>query len=131
MPAHPQTTTDWHKRVWWLALPIILSNVTVPLVGAVDTAVTGHMDSPEPIAAVALGASIFSLVFWTFGFLKMGTSGSIAQAYGARDDRQISLTLLRSLLIAVCFGAVVIVLQRPLLNPVSYTHLTLPTTPYV
>ena len=85
------SNADWHKRVWWLALPIILSNVTVPLVGAVDTAVTGHMDSPEPIAAVALGASIFSLVFWTFGFLRMGTSGSVAQAFGAKDDTTICL----------------------------------------
>jgi len=79
------STAQWHLRVWWLAAPIILSNVTVPLVGAVDTAVTGHMDTPEPIAAVALGASIFSLIFWTFGFLKMGTSGSVAQAFGAKD----------------------------------------------
>jgi len=91
-PLAVSSTAQWHKRVWWLAAPIILSNVTVPLVGAVDTAVTGHMDSPEPIAAVALGASIFSLVFWTFGFLKMGTSGSVAQAFGAEDKTAISLT---------------------------------------
>ncbi len=116
MPTSPNPNTEWHKRVWWLAAPIILSNVTVPLVGAVDTAVTGHMDSPEPIAAVALGASIFSLVFWTFGFLRMGTSGSVAQAFGARDNDTIGLTLLRSLFIAVCLGVVVIVLQRPLLE---------------
>ena len=110
------SNADWHKRVWWLALPIILSNVTVPLVGAVDTAVTGHMDSPEPIAAVALGASIFSLVFWTFGFLRMGTSGSVAQAFGAKDETTIGLTLLRSLLIAMCLGIVIICLQKPLLQ---------------
>ena len=110
------SNADWHRRVWWLALPIILSNVTVPLVGAVDTAVTGHMDSPEPIAAVALGASIFSLVFWTFGFLRMGTSGSVAQAFGAKDDTAIGLTLLRSLLIAMCLGIVIICLQKPLLQ---------------
>ncbi len=116
MPSQPQTNAEWHKRVWWLAAPIILSNVTVPLVGAVDTAVTGHMDSPEPIAAVALGASIFSLVFWTFGFLRMGTSGSVAQAFGANDNNTIGLTLLRSLIIATCIGAVVILLQKPLLD---------------
>jgi len=116
MPKQLNTDADWHKRVWWLAVPIILSNVTVPLVGVVDTAVTGHMDSPEPIAAVALGASIFSLVFWTFGFLKMGTSGSIAQAFGAKDKLTISLTLLRSLAIAAFLGVVVILLQKPLLE---------------
>jgi len=97
-------------------VPIILSNVTVPLVGAVDTAVTGHMDSPEPIAAVALGASIFSLIFWTFGFLKMGTSGSVAQAFGAEDNTAIGLTLLRSLLIAAGIGILIILLHQPLLN---------------
>jgi len=110
------STAQWHLRVWWLAAPIILSNVTVPLVGAVDTAVTGHMDTPEPIAAVALGASIFSLIFWTFGFLKMGTSGSVAQAFGAKDNTTISLTLLRSLIIAVSLGVIIILLHRPLLN---------------
>lgn len=115
MPAATNSTTYWHKRVWYLAIPNILSNVTVPLVGAVDTAVTGHMDSPEPIAAVALGASVFSLLFWTFGFLKMGTSGSIAQAYGAADDETISLTIVRSLLIAAILGIVLILLHRPLL----------------
>ena len=110
------SSAQWHLRVWWLAAPIILSNVTVPLVGAVDTAVTGHMDTPEPIAAVALGASIFSLIFWTFGFLKMGTSGSVAQAFGAKDNTTISLTLLRSLIIAVSLGVIIILLHRPLLN---------------
>ena len=116
MPTTPETDTNWHKRVWWLAAPIILSNVTVPLVGAVDTAVTGHMDSPEPIAAVALGASVFSLVFWTFGFLKMGTSGSIAQAYGARDEVTISLTIVRSLIIAAVLGIILIMLRNPILD---------------
>lgn len=116
MPDSPHTNINWHKRVWWLAVPIILSNVTVPLVGAVDTAVTGHMDSPEPIAAVALGASVFSLVFWTFGFLKMGTSGSIAQAYGAGDDVTISLTIMRSLVIAAVLGIFVIAFRHPLLE---------------
>ncbi len=116
MPIDPDINRHWHKRVWWLAAPIILSNITVPLVGAVDTAVTGHMGSPEPIAAVALGASIFSLVFWTFGFLKMGTSGSIAQAYGAEDDVTISLTIIRSLVIAAALGIVVILLRNPILD---------------
>ena len=116
MPTAPEINTNWHKRVWWLAAPIILSNVTVPLVGAVDTAVTGHMNSSEPIAAVALGASIFSLVFWTFGFLKMGTSGSIAQAYGANDEVTISLTIVRSLIIAATLGIVVIAFHKLILD---------------
>ena len=116
MPATNSSNVNWHKRVWLLALPIILSNVTVPLVGAVDTAVTGHMNSPEPIAAVALGASVFSLVFWTFGFLKMGTSGSIAQAFGAGATDTINRTIVRSLIIAAALGVVIVVLHKPLLD---------------
>lgn len=119
MPTPTFTDSDqavfWHKKVSLLALPIILSNVSVPLVGAVDTAVMGHLDDVELIGAVALGASIFSLVFWTFGFLRMGTSGIVAQAMGARDQTAITLTLWRSLLIAGALGVVVIALQKPLL----------------
>ncbi len=99
-----------------LALPIILSNITVPLVGAVDTAVVGHLDEVELIGAVAIGASIFSLVFWTFGFLRMGTSGVVAQALGANNQSTIQLTLCRSLFLATILGAVVIALQKPLLS---------------
>lgn len=108
--------SNWHKRVCQLALPIILSNITVPLVGAVDTAVMGHLQEVELIGAVALGASIFSLVFWVFGFLRMGTSGIVAQALGAQDSNTIHLTLLRSLLLAAGLGVLVIALQKPLLN---------------
>lgn len=115
MPA-PTATTNWHSRVWILAFPIILSNVTVPLVGAVDTAVMGHLDDVELIGAVALGASIFSLVYWSFGFLRMGTGGLVAQAHGAGDRQSIRLTLARSLCIAAVLGVAVILLQTPLLQ---------------
>lgn len=109
------STAYWHKRVWLLALPIILSNITVPLVGAVDTAVVGHLQQVELIGAVALGASIFSLVFWTFGFLKMGTSGLVAQAMGANEHTNIQLTLYRSFMIAFVIGLLVISVRKPLL----------------
>ncbi len=106
----------WHKRVWLLAFPIILSNVTVPLVGAVDTAVMGRLDEPEYIGAVALGASVFSLLFWVFGFLRMGTSGFVAQSFGAKQPREIQRILLRSLIIAVVIGVCLIASQKPLLQ---------------
>lgn len=114
-PTDPDQASYWHKKVGLLALPIILSNISVPLVGAVDTAVMGHLNEVELIGAVALGASIFSLVFWTFGFLRMGTSGIVAQALGANDQSTITLTLWRSLLIAGVLGVLIIVLQKPLL----------------
>jgi MATE family multidrug resistance protein len=101
-----------HGRTWRLAAPIILSNLSVPLVGAVDTAVVGHLPSPDSIAAVALGASIFSFLFWGFGFLRMGTTGFVAQAYGRGDTQQIAATLLRALILATLLSAVLILSQR-------------------
>lgn len=106
----------WQKRVWLLAFPIILSNVTVPLVGAVDTAVMGRLDEPEYIGAVALGASIFSLLFWVFGFLRMGTGGFVAQSFGANQTIEIQRILVRSLAIAIAIGVCLVALQSPLLQ---------------
>jgi len=99
-----------------LAFPIILSNVTVPLVGAVDTAVMGRLDQPEYIGAVALGASIFSLLFWIFGFLRMGTSGFVAQSFGANDTNEIQRLLLRSVSVGMLIGISIVLLQKPLLQ---------------
>ena len=73
-------STVEHRRVWRIAGPIILSNVSVPLLGAVDTAVVGHLDSPIYLGGVAIGSLVFSYVYWGFGFLRMGTTGLAAQA---------------------------------------------------
>ncbi len=109
-----------HRRVWALAGPIILSNISVPLVGAVDTAVVGHLPEPDSIGAVAIGALIFTFLFWGFGFLRMGTTGFIARAYGANDEQALSDTLLRVLLLAISFGLVVIVFGYPLIHFALY-----------
>ncbi len=71
-----------NQKIFALAWPIILSNISVPLLGLVDTAVLGHLSSANYLAAVALGASLFSFLFWGFGFLRMGTTGVVAQAAG-------------------------------------------------
>ena len=105
-----------HRKVWVLAGPIILSNISVPLVGAVDTAVVGHLPEPQSIGAVALGALIFSFLYWGFSFLRMGTTGFVARAYGAGNWRELSDTLLRALLLALLFGAIAILLGRPLIQ---------------
>ncbi len=110
LPASPR---EWHRRVWALAGPIILSNMSVPLVGAVDTAVVGHLPDPIYIGAVAIGAIIFNFLFWGFGFLRMGTTGFVAQAYGAADATEIRSTLARALLLAAILGLTVIMLQIP------------------
>ena len=72
-----------HARVLKIALPIVLSNATVPILGAVDTGVVGQMGEAAPIGAVGIGAVILATIYWTFGFLRMGTTGLAAQARGA------------------------------------------------
>lgn len=109
-----------HRQVWMLAGPIMLSNVSVPLVGAVDTAVVGHLPDPAAIGAVALGALIFGFIFWSFGFLRMGTTGFIARAFGADDSQGLSETLLRVILLALVLGMVTILLSLPLIEFALY-----------
>ena len=94
----------------------MLSNSTVPLVGIVDTAVMGRMGAPEWIAATAVGAILFSSIFWVFGFLRMGTGGLVAQAYGAARATDAGRIAVRALLIAIVLGLFLIVFQRPILD---------------
>lgn len=100
-----------HGRIWRIAGPIVLSNATVPLIGAVDTAVVGQMGAAAPIGAVGLGAIILATVYWVFGFLRMGTSGLVAQARGAGDAAEGTAVLLRALVIAGLAGLALIVAQ--------------------
>jgi MATE family multidrug resistance protein len=109
-----------HQDIWALAGPIILSNLSIPLVGAVDTAVVGHLPEPQSIGAVALGSLIFSFLFWGFGFLKMGTTGFIAQAYGANNQQALSDTISRVILLALGFGLITILLSYPLIQFALY-----------
>ena len=88
--------------------------------GAVDTAVVGHLPGPEAIGAVALGALIFSFLFWGFGFLKMGTTGFIAQAYGVNDERALLDTLSRVILLALGLGVISILISYPIIQFALY-----------
>jgi MATE family multidrug resistance protein len=101
----------WNRRVWRLAGPIMLANVTVPLLGIVDTAVVGHLDQVYYLGAVAVGALIFNFLYWGFGFLRMGTTGFAAQAHGADDTAEMVATLWRAMIAAVVIGAGLLVLQ--------------------
>ncbi|MEM5468956.1 MATE family efflux transporter [Celeribacter marinus] len=105
-----------HKRVLAIALPIVLSNATVPILGAVDTGVVGQMGAAAPIGAVGIGAVILASIYWIFGFLRMGTTGLVAQARGAGDAAEVSAYLTRALMIAALAGVCLIVLQVPILN---------------
>ena len=107
-------SADWHRRVWRIAGPIMLSNVSTPLIGIVDTAVVGHLDHAYYIGAVAIGALIFSFLFWGFGFLRMGTTGLTAQARGAGDRELVQATLLRAMLLGIAVGGALLLLREPL-----------------
>lgn len=105
-----------HRRVLSIALPILLSNLTVPLLGLVDTAVVGRLGEAAPLAAVALGAMLLTTAFWLFGFLRMGITGLVAQAIGRADQVEAAALLARGLLFAAGAGVVVIALQGPLIG---------------
>lgn len=107
------TSALTHADVLKIALPITLSNATVPLIGLVDAAVVGQLGRPDLMGAVAIGGIIFSIIYWVFAFLRMGTSGLTAQALGARDDREIAGHLLRAVLVAAVAGVLLVALQRP------------------
>ena len=96
------------------AWPIILANASVPLLGLVDTAVIGNIGSITDLGAIAFGALIFSFVYWSFGFLRMGTTGFAAQASGAGEEQEVRAVLGRALLIALCLGVVLILIQWPI-----------------
>ena len=107
------------KKIWELSWPIILANFSIPLVGLVDTLIMGHMPSSDYLAAVALGGIIFNFMYAGLNFLRMGTTGIIAQYHGQKNTEEIFLGLLRPIIIAIIIGIT--------LYTVSYTHLTLPT----
>ena len=102
------------RQILQIALPSIVSNITVPLLGMIDVAIVGHMGSPVYIGAVAVGSMIFNLVYWLFGFLRMGSSGMTSQALGRRDFREVTRILVRSMVIALGIALLLIVLQIPM-----------------
>lgn len=103
-----------HSRVLKIAVPIVVSNATVPILGAVDTGVVGQMGLAAPIGAVGIGAIILSAVYWIFGFLRMGTTGLTSQAYGAGRPGEVAAMLTRALMIGLAAGLAIIALQSAL-----------------
>lgn len=103
-----------NKQILHIALPSIISNITVPLLALVDTTIVGHLGSASYIAAIALGGMIFNMIYWLFNFLRMGTGGLTAQAYGANQHQATSYILLHSLTIAGGIALTLLLLQRPI-----------------
>ncbi|MEQ9189969.1 MAG: MATE family efflux transporter [Alphaproteobacteria bacterium] len=104
----------WHRRVWRLSWPVILANLSVPMLSAVDAGLMGHLPDPSFLGAVAVAAVIFNYLYWGFGFLRMGTTGLAAQAWGARDSNEVRATFGRAMLLAWGLALIVLALQEPM-----------------
>ena len=102
------------KKIFRLAVPNIITNITVPLLGMIDIAIAGHLGSAVYIGAIALGANIFNMIYWNFGFIRMSSSGFAAQAYGARNFTEAMNVLMRSLMVGVGIGLLIVLLQFPI-----------------
>lgn len=102
------------RQILQIALPSIVSNITVPLLGLIDVAIVGHLGSPAYIGATAVGGMLFNIIYWIFGFLRMGTSGMTSQAYGKRDLPEIVRLLIRSVGIGLAVALCLILLQVPI-----------------
>ncbi len=109
-------TSDTDKALWRLALPMIFSNITVPLLGLVDTAVIGHLDSPAYLGGVAVGSMATSFLFMLLLFLRMSTTGLTAQALGAQDPHKLARAFMQPLLLALAAGLTIVLLRTPLIT---------------
>ena len=105
-----------NRKILQLAIPSIVSNITVPLLGLVDVAIVGHLGSASYIGAIAVGGMLFNMIYWIFGFLRMGTSGMTAQAYGKRDLTEVVRTLLRAVGVGLLISLGLWILQSPILR---------------
>lgn len=108
-----------NKQILKLAIPNILSNLSVPLLGMVDTALMGHLDSAKYLGAIAIGSIVFNFIYWGFGFLRMGTTGLTAQAFGKDDPQEIISILGRGMLVALG-GSLIIILLHRLIGRISF-----------
>lgn len=109
-----QSQAITHRRVLNVAIPIVISNATYPILGLVDTGVVGQLGEAAPIGAVGIGAIVLSGFYWLFGFLRMGTSGLVAQARGAGDVHESGAILMRGIIIGIAAGLLIFTLQIPL-----------------
>lgn len=107
---------SYHKEILHIALPSILSNITVPLLGLIDLAIAGHLGAAHYIGAIAVGGTIFNMIYWIFAFLRMGTSGMTSQAYGAGRTDEVQHLFCRSLFTSMAIALLVLLLQAPLLR---------------
>ena len=103
-----------NREILQIALPSIVSNITVPLLGLIDAAIVGHLGAASYIGAIAVGGMLFNIIYWIFGFLRMGTSGMTSQAYGQKDEAETMRILARSMGVGMLIALALIILQYPI-----------------
>lgn len=111
-----------NRKILQLAIPSIISNITVPLLGLIDVAIVGHLGSASYIGAIAVGGMLFNIIYWLFGFLRMGTSGMTSQAYGKNDMQEVGRLWVRAVGIGLAIAVCLILLQYPILK-IAFTFL--------
>ena len=109
-----QTPNIINKRILQIAVPSIISNITVPLLGLIDVTIVGHLGAAAYIGAIAVGGMLFNIIYWIFGFLRMGTSGMTSQAYGNHDLDEVARLLLRSVGVGLLIAIILVTLQYPI-----------------
>ena len=114
------STSYWQRKILRLSWPIILANLSVPLVGLVDVAVIGRLSDETYLGGVAVGAASFSAFYWLFGFLRMVPTGLVAQSYGAIEPDKVAVVFFRGSILALLLGALVLLLSTPLYILTTY-----------
>ena len=110
------TSTQTSKSyLFKLSIPIFFSNIAIPFAGLVDTGLMGHLDNEKFLAAISIATSVITMIFWSFGFLRMGTVGQVAQSLGRKDNNEIILILIRNLILAFLIGLIIIFFKDPIL----------------
>ena len=117
-----------NKKILQIALPSIVSNITVPLLGLIDVSIVGHLGSAAYIGAIAIGGMLFNIIYWLFGFLRMGTGGMTSQAYGAHNMNEVMRLLMRSVTVGLLIALTIIILQYPI-ERIAFTFID--TTPEI
>ncbi len=115
---HSKNTSKSH--LFKLSIPIFFSNMAIPFVGLVDTGLMGHMSSEKFLAAISIATSVVTMIFWSFGFLRMGTVGLISQSLGKNDWNEIILVFVRNLIIAFLLGFLIILFKNPILSSIEH-----------
>jgi len=115
------TLTNTSKsNLFRLSIPIFFSNIAIPFVGLIDTGLMGHLSNEKYLAAISIATAVITMIFWSFGFLRMGTVGLVSQALGRKDYSEIILVLIRNLILALFIGLFIIFFKEPIVLAIEH-----------